>query len=113
MQIILCVSPRSHILLRMTDAAQQQRMPVWTLGDHLRKARLHASIGSTGDMADRLGVHRNSVINYESDRIKPPLDVVVRWARITHLPLDWFLEDYDPGETSVTMRYPILWAEAA
>lgn len=97
----------------MEDSAQHQQWPVWTLGDHLRKARLHASITSTTALANRLGIHRNSVINYESDRIVPPLDVVVRWARITGVPLEWFLADYDPGETSVTMRYPTLELVAA
>jgi transcriptional regulator with XRE-family HTH domain len=92
----------------MEDPAHHESLPTWTLGDRLRKARLHASIGSSGVMAKRLGVHRNSVINYETDRITPPLDAVVRYSKITGVPLDWFLEDYDPGEAedAVTMRYP-------
>lgn len=89
----------------MEDAAQHEGLPNWTLGDHLRKARMHSGISSSADMARRLGVHRNSVINYESDRITPPLDVVVRYARITRVPLEWFLEDYDPGLEAVTGQY--------
>jgi len=63
------------------------------LGDRLRKARTHAGLGTTGDMARRLGVHRNSVINYESGRIVPPLEIVVRYSRYSHIPLEWFVGD--------------------
>ncbi len=89
----------------MEETAQEENLPMWTLGDRLRKARYHRGITSSGDMAKRLGVHRNSVINYESDRITPPLDVVIRYARITTVPLEWFLDGYDPGEVAVTGQY--------
>jgi transcriptional regulator with XRE-family HTH domain len=100
----------------MTNAAHEEQLPSWTLGDRLRKARLHASLGTTAEMARRLHCHRNSVIGYESDRVRPPLDVVVRYSRLAHIPLDWFVGDYDPDieeVDAVTIRYPMLLAVAA
>ena len=75
-------------------------VPVWTLGDRLRKARRNSGMG-TSAMAARLGCHRNSVLGWETDRVVPPLEVVVRWARATHIPLAWFIDgDFDPVSTN-------------
>jgi transcriptional regulator with XRE-family HTH domain len=64
--------------------------PAWTLGDRLAKARSAAGIGSQ-DMADRLGVVRNTITNYEHDRTRVPHAVVVLWAQETNVPLDWLI----------------------
>ena len=75
-----------------------ETIPEWTLGDRLRKARRASAIG-TSAMAAKLGCHRNSVLGWETDKVVPPLEVVVRWARATHVPLTWFVEDFDPPST--------------
>ena len=80
-------------------AHDDEPVPMWTLGDRLRKARRQARIG-TAAMATKLGCHRNSVLGWETDRVVPPLEVVVRWARLTHVPLSWFVEDFDPVSTN-------------
>jgi transcriptional regulator with XRE-family HTH domain len=91
----------------MAEAAHTQLTPHWTLGDRLRKARTLAGLGSTAQMARRLHVHRNSVLGYESDRVQAPLDIVVRYSRLSGIPLEWFVEDFGDGEEeAVTIGYP-------
>jgi len=93
----------------MTDTATDRTVPTWTLGDRLRKARKHAHLGSQG-MADTLGCHRNTIINWEVDRTTPTIDVIVRWSKATGVPVEWIIGDYDPDAqvddvVSVTDRY--------
>lgn len=64
--------------------------PAFTLGDRLAKARKHAGIGSQ-EMADRLGVGRSSISNYEAGRTAPPLHVVLDWSKETDVPLSWLI----------------------
>lgn len=52
---------------------------------------------STSGMATRLGCHRNSVLGWETDKTVPSLEVIVRWSRLTHVPLSWFLDEFDPA----------------
>lgn len=70
---------------------QTTRLPTWTLGDRLRKARLAADV-SASDMADLLGVHRNSISAYENDRTEPKVHSIVQWSNATGIPLDWLLK---------------------
>ena len=79
-------------------AHDDEPVPVWTLGDRLRKARRDSRI-STSTMAAKLGCHRNSVLGWETDRTVPPLEVIVRWSRATKVPLWWFVDDFDPAST--------------
>jgi DNA-binding XRE family transcriptional regulator len=57
-------------------------------------------------MATKLECHRNSVLGWETDRVVPPLEIVVRWARATHVPLGWFVEDFDPASTIWYSHHP-------
>ena len=59
-----------------------------TLGGRLRTARLFAGIEQT-DMADTLGVSRGSVSNYERGASTLPALVMIQWAGITRVALDW------------------------
>ena len=70
-------------------------VPEWTVGDRLRKARVHAGIG-TEQMAVALLRTRNTVGNYEGGRSKPPPRVMARWAELCAVPLEWLLT----GDTS-------------
>nr|DAL28231.1 MAG TPA_asm: helix-turn-helix domain protein [Caudoviricetes sp.] len=63
-------------------------IPVWTLGDRLRKAREAAGLDQTG-MARRLGVSRGTVSNAERETVTPRRSVVMAWALATRVPLDW------------------------
>lgn len=67
----------------------------FTLGDRLRKAREVAGI-SSAEMAEHLGVHRNTIGNFEHDHQEPKLAYIRAWASVTGAPLTWLL-DLDPN----------------
>lgn len=73
---------------------QTTRIPTWTIGDRLRKAREWADIESR-DMAERLGVSRNTISNYEHDRTSPPVEVLKLWATETGVNILWLLDAED------------------
>lgn len=63
-------------------------VPEWDLGDRLTKA-LKASRTSVSDMADFLGVHRNTVNSYASGRVQIRKAHLMLWAQRTGVDLDW------------------------
>lgn len=67
-------------------------IPVWVEGDRLRKALEHAGL-SVQDMADYLGVSRNTVGNYLAGRGKRGIDKRTRmlWAERTGVSYLWLL----------------------
>lgn len=71
------------------------RIPVWTLGDKLRKARLDAGLDQR-ELAAELGIARNSVMTYESGKTAPRRPVLLAWAMRTGVSLDW-LTGETPG----------------
>lgn len=72
------------------------RTPQWTLGDRLAKARDEAGL-TVQQMADRLGVNRNTITNYERGRSSVPKAVVISYALITDVPFEWFGEGFRTG----------------
>lgn len=66
--------------------------PTWTLGDHLAKARDLAGL-KVNQMADRLGVARNTVGNWENDRSLPPRSAVELYEQLSRV--TWLLPLYD------------------
>lgn len=66
------------------------RIPAWTQGDRLRKAREEAGL-SQGALAELIGVSRATVSNAEVGvGKKGPLKVTVRaWALATGVPAEW------------------------
>ncbi len=65
--------------------------PTWTLVDRLKKSRLLAGL-EQGQIADALGIARNTVSNWENGRSEPSASAFVRWARVTGVSLDWLAE---------------------
>jgi transcriptional regulator with XRE-family HTH domain len=63
-------------------------IPEWSLGDRLSKSRRAAGLSST-DLQEYLGVTRNTISNYERDRIVPRLSVLRLWAMRCGVPLEW------------------------
>lgn len=63
-------------------------IPVWTLGDRLRKAREDAGL-SQAELAALLEVSRNTIGNAElGERV--PLPITMRaWSLATGVPLEW------------------------
>lgn len=74
-------------------------IPQWTFGDRLAKAREHAGI-SVEQMADELGVSRNTIGNYEAERTTPKAGVVKAWALITGVSFEWIVEGRPSSEWS-------------
>lgn len=76
-------------------------VPEWTIGDRLRKARETADIGPT-EMADRIGISRNSVANYEHGRTKPRTIVLNAWALATGVAREWLETGEAPASPTDT-----------
>jgi transcriptional regulator with XRE-family HTH domain len=62
--------------------------PKWDLSDRLNKALRHSG-KSTQQMADELGVHRNTISNYTSGRKQPDRRTILAWAVATGVPVVW------------------------
>ncbi len=82
------------------------RIPTFTIGDRLRKARL--SVDDDLDVrqfAEMLGVDRNTVTNYELEKTRPskmkPL-VLRQWALVTGVDFDWLLNGEAPDESGAS-----------
>jgi transcriptional regulator with XRE-family HTH domain len=77
----------------MSSQVTELRLPTWTLGDRLRKARELTGLQQK-DFADALGVTRNTVGNYESDKTTTPQRTVLRaWASLCEVPYEWLTGD--------------------
>ncbi|MGH3283231.1 MAG: helix-turn-helix domain-containing protein [Streptosporangiaceae bacterium] len=63
-------------------------VPEWSVGDRLRKARLHAGLEQT-ELAAQIGISRASVVNYEHGHTRPPRPVLLSWALCTGTDLGW------------------------
>lgn len=93
----------------MTNAQPTPRLD-WTLGDRLYKS-LRVSGLSNADLADELGVSRNTIGNYIADRTEPKDGQVKLWALRTGIPYQELRYGIVPGDTGpgggVTGRYRI------
>lgn len=74
---------------RMSISSQGQRIPEWTVGDRLSKARDTAGL-SQGDFADEVGMSRRSVVRYESGSYAKK-SVLLLYAMRTGVPLEWLV----------------------
>jgi transcriptional regulator with XRE-family HTH domain len=63
----------------------------------MRKALQHSDTGIQ-EMADYLGVSRNSASNWINDRITPKTQTMRLWALRTGVPLEWLLTGETPME---------------
>lgn len=89
---------------------RRAHIPVFTMGDRLRKAREDAEI-SVGEMADRLHRHRNSIGHYERSTFVDEL-VLRAYAMETGTSYVWLSTGYvpeggDPVTARVTLGYPL------
>ena len=60
----------------------------WSLGELIAKARRDARLEQT-ELADAVGVSRNTISNYERGRSMPPLDVAARIASVCDVSIEW------------------------
>lgn len=73
-----------------------ERIPEWTLGDRLRKARSLTGL-TTRDFAERIGVSHGTVTNAENDaRTVRPI-TIKQWALVAGVPEEWLLRGTSPG----------------
>jgi transcriptional regulator with XRE-family HTH domain len=74
--------------------APPQALPQWDVADRLRKSLRHAGLG-TAEMADYLGVSRQSVGNWINGRIDSSLQTLRLWALRCGVSYEWLLGNRD------------------
>ena len=72
----------------MSTTAPTPSIPEETLGERMRRALRKEHIG-VQEMADYLGVARNTVSTWLNDRIEPSEQTLMLWAMRTGVPLEW------------------------
>lgn len=85
----------------MTETQFGGNVPVWTEGDRLGKALRFADVGNQ-QMADYLGVSRNTVGNYISGRTGIDKRTRMLWALRTGVAIEWL----EHGEGTPTPTPP-------
>lgn len=76
----------------MSNAQEQHTYPEWTVGDRLRKAREFRGLG-VQEMADRLGVGRNTITNAERMHVVPDRRTIAAYSLATGVPVEWITGD--------------------
>ena len=87
-----------------------ENIPQRDEADRLGKALKHRGI-KVGEMADYLGVSRNTVGNYINGRTSPDKRTLRLWALRTGVPMEWLEHgststNDDPDGGSLTISYP-------
>jgi len=77
-----------------------------TYGERFMKAR-RLNNWTQQQLAERLGIDRKTVLAIEADKRKPKKSVVIAWAVVTGVPLEWLETGVitDPDTEAVTGRY--------
>lgn len=78
----------------MTEQQDAPAVPSWDLADRMRKSLRHADVG-VQDMADYLGVARNTVSTWINGRIEPSLQTLRLWALRCGVNYEWLAGDRD------------------
>lgn len=55
-------------------------------------------------MATYLSVNDRTIGRWEQDKHEPPFSVVVRWADVCHVPLEWIADAVDAGGRRFAQR---------
>lgn len=93
----------------MSELPASPSVPAWDLADRMRKALRQSGMG-VQEMADYLGVARNTVSTWINGRIAPSVQTLRLWSLRTGVPFEWLRGDDGPravrGATvrGVTMR---------
>lgn len=89
----------------MTAETTTGYIPVWTLGDRLRKARQHTGL-TTRDFAEEIGVSQKTITDAENDRVKPRRITLLAYSARTGVPVGWIETGVSPARGEVTPPYP-------
>jgi transcriptional regulator with XRE-family HTH domain len=91
--------------LCMTTQRSDLLVPQFDLADRMRKALRVADIG-VQEMADFLGVARNTVSTWINGKIQPSTQTIRLWAIRCNVPYEWLRWGDTPGpESAHTTRY--------
>lgn len=71
-----------------THPAESAIVPEWDFADRMAKA-LRVSGYSVQDVADRLGVNRDTISRWINGRNKPGRPALMAWAAVTGVDLGW------------------------
>lgn len=95
--------------MSMNPTPTAARVPQWTLGDRLRKARVAAGLNQT-ELGEQISVSRRQIIDYENDKKRPSRGHLLLWQMITSVPAEWIETGTVPGPDDdpepVTRLYP-------
>lgn len=80
----------------MSTSTEGLLIPDWDLADRLNKALKVAGM-SVQEMADYLGVHRNTVSAWINDRTPPDTRTIRLWAMRTGVPFEWLRDGTEPS----------------
>lgn len=72
----------------MTTQPEGGTVPVWTMGDRLRKARAMSGL-TLREFADQIGVSHGSITNAENDRVTVRPITLNAWALATGVSREW------------------------
>ena len=81
----------------MTSAYDQGSCPQIEVFHRLRIARQHAGL-EQGELADRIGVSRNTVSNAENNRVATRRLLINAWALACGVPVSWILSGEPPSD---------------
>lgn len=87
--------------VKLSDMSTQTlspRIPKFDLNDRLRKARETADLDQA-QLAELIGVSRNSVSAAERGVSKPRKAVLIAWAFTTRVPFEWLMTGSTNNET--------------
>lgn len=79
----------------MSQAVGRSPVPEWDLADRMRKGLREADI-SVQEIADYLGVGRNTVSRWINGRIAPSVQTLRLWALRTGVPYAWLRDGTTP-----------------
>lgn len=88
---------------------QPAHVPEWDLADRMRKGLRESDVG-VSEIAEYLGVARNTVSSWINGRIRPSRQTLRLWALRTGVPLEWLEAGHTPtgdggGSSLNTGRY--------
>jgi transcriptional regulator with XRE-family HTH domain len=82
----------------MTNAAYNfGNVPEWDMTDRLRKSLREAGMTS-GQMADYLGIARETISTWLNDKHKPSASHIKLWALRTGVPYEWIATGCTPRD---------------
>lgn len=85
-------------------------IPTFTTADRLRKAREAACLEQS-ELAERMGVSRQTIINYERGHTTNYRRLVIKaWAAVTKVPEVWLTSGDTPSDEE---EHPTIWMGVA